>query len=222
MCKYNLLDCRLNQTLGSERQLKGQNLLMFCVAFPPHPCLLTFPRFPICMKIDHVFSSFFCSLALRKSTGPWYLFEFVGARFQKIAWKGFLWRTRTSGMKSKVKSAFGCSGEIFEIWKFNFVAVFVKYYLNLPKEWMLWQEGGVRSHNLPGQLRNAECWSIWQRPYLWQAIVGVNFCNLKFGKSGKIFDILNVLQSPLMFVSLVTFVQWSFRCFISSTSWVYL
>ena len=27
-------------------------------------------------------------------------------------------------MKSKVKRAFDCSGEKFEIWKFNFVAVF--------------------------------------------------------------------------------------------------
>ena len=33
---------------------------------------------------------------------------------------------------------------------------------------------GVRSHNLPGQLRNAECCPIWQ-PYLWQPIVAVNF-----------------------------------------------
>ena len=32
---------------------------------------------------------------------------------------------------------------------------------------------GVRSHNLPGQLRNAECCPIWQ-PYLWQPIVAVN------------------------------------------------
>ena len=65
----------------------------------------------------------------------------------------------------------------------------------LSKEGMLWQEG-VRSHNLPGQLRNAECCPIWQ-PYLWQPIVAVNIFAVEDEDDAKCLNLVGPNWSPL-------------------------